>query len=420
MTIEEKSIKLAKLGLSEPKEVYDELIKYRESLLSSASSPDWVLNGDDKLEAELIKRNEPLIDLGLAIAANSSEVIKTLWGKYDERDKKLALAIKVGILGGTNASAISKEELAKVLKGAYVDHYESDEMACSLLKNKRARYVIEELLKRQQPFDSISQDRFLILLHSLSKNECLNTDQSDMESPDFTYWGIRKGLFKVVTEAPVNKSWLYPLYNLLGSIQEPYYPKASDEFNFSDFVKNWRNLSDEGKSPIGGYYTNLSLSEEFLCLCACLFGYKVFPPGSELTNQEDIVYRCAYYSRATLSKNQVSKAINRDGSIFIFSAMYNDSLLLNKDARNLIESELDSNLTDLYKKRIQYISKKNKSFKHHYIKSSENNGKFDSDSIKNDFAVLQASVNVQSSSLNKLKSAIYGLVTFSVVAFFLR
>jgi hypothetical protein len=422
MTTEEKSIRLAKLGLLEPQEVYEELMKYREALLSSSSSLDWVWNGDDKLEADLLKRNEPLIDLGLAVAANSSSVLKTLWGKYDEKDENLALAIKVGILSGSNATAIPNEELAKVLQGDYVKHYDSDDMAYALLKNQRARHVVEEFLKRQPPFESISNDRFPILLHALSKNNCLNLDGSDMESPDLTYWGIRKSIFNVVTEAPVTTSWLYPLYDLLSSLQETYYPKSSDEFNFSNFVNKWRNLPEEGKSPIDGYYTNLSLPEEFLCLCACLFGYKVFPPGSKLTDQEelDVVYRCAYYSRATLSKNQVSKAIEKDGSTFIFSAIYNDRLLLNNDTRNLIERELNSNLTHLYKRRIQQIGKQGARFQNDYSKSSEGEEKPVTESIKNAVATLQASVNSQSLTLNKLKSIIYGAVAFALVAFLLR
>lgn len=422
MIVEEKSVRLARLALLEPNLVYDELMKYKEELLSTTSSLDWVWNGDDKLETELLKRDEPLIDLGLAVAANSSTVLKTLWGKYDGKDESLALAIKVEILSGSNATAIPNEELAKVLQGAYVKHYDSDDMAYALLKNQRARHVVEEFLKRKPPFDSISNDRFPVLLHALSKNKCLNLDGSDMESPDLTYWGIRKSIFNLVTEAPVTTSWLYPLYDLLSSFQETYYPKPSDEFNFSDFVNKWRNLPEEGKSPIDGYYTNLSLPEEFLCLCACLFGYKVFPPGSKLTDQEelDVVYRCAYYSRATLSKNQVSKAIEKDGSIFIFSAIYNDRLLLNNDTRNLIEGELNSNLMHIYKRRIKKIGKHGAHSPNDYIKLSEGEQKSDADSILNSVVALQASVNSLAVTLHKLKSIIFGAVTFAVVAFLLR
>jgi hypothetical protein len=422
MVQEERSIRLARLAHLDPQLVYNELMKYKEELISTTSSLDWVWNGDDKLEAELLKRDEPLIDLGLAVAANSSSVLKTLWGKYDGKDQSLALAIKVGILSGSNATAIHNEELAKVLQGDYVKHFDSDDMAYALLKNQRARHVVEEFLKRKPPFDNISNDRFPVLLHALSKNKCLNLDGSDMESPDLTYWGIRKSIFNIVTEAPATTSWLYPLYDLLSSLQETYYPKRSDEFNFSDFIDKWRNLPEEGKSPIDGYYTNLSLPEEFLCLCACLFGYKVFPPGSKLTDQEelDVVYRCAYYSRATLSKNQVSKAIEKDGSIFVFSAIYNDRLLLDNDTRNLIEGELNSNLMHIYKKRIEKIGEQKANFQNNYNKFSEGEEKTDVDSIKNAVVALQSSVNSLSVTLNKLKNMIYGVAAFAVVAILLR
>jgi hypothetical protein len=422
MTTEEKSIRLAKLGLIEPQEVYEELMKYREALLSSSSSLDWIWSGDEKLEAELLKRDAPLIDLGLAIAANSSSVLKTLWGKYDGKDENLALAIKVGILSGTNASAIAEEELAKVLQGTYVKHYDSDDMAYALMKNQRARHVVEKLLKRQPPFDSISNDRFPVLLHALSKNNCLNVDGSDMESPDLTYWGIRKAIFNVVTEAPVTTSWLYPLYDLLSSIEETYYPKSADEFNFAEFVAKWRDLPDEGRTSIDGYYTNHTLPEEFLCLCACLFGYKVFPTGTELTDKEqaDVVYRCAYYSRASLSKSQISKALAKDGSTFVFSALYNDRHLINNETRELVESELTSNLKPLYNKRVQRLNKQGLRFNTHVGQSPEGERDGNSDGLQDTVEALRTSLKVLSVSFNKLKNVVYGVLAFAVVTYFTK
>lgn len=418
MKKEDKAIKHARLGLLEPEKVYEELITYKNELSSQSLNLDWVWDFDEKFEIELLNRDEPLIDLGLAQAAVSKVVVSTLWSKYENKNNQFELAIKVGILGGMNVSAIPTEYLVKILKGDYViDFDKKDEMAYALLKNKHARrVVIEDFLKKKTPFDNISEDRIPVLLNAIKSNQCLNIDKSDSESPDLTYWGIRDGIFKMVNEAPVSENWLYSLYDLLGEINDKYH--TLEEFDFPAFVKKWRDLPNEGSKTSDGYYTNLSFTEEFLCLVACLFGYKQFSKGSKFIEKEksDVVYRCGYYSVANLSTKQISEAIINDGPVFIMSALYNQDLLLRKEKREIIEDALSGNLNHLYNARIKFLKLKYPWFKSHLVQTTlaeESNE--DSSELKDAIDALHESSKAQNAELLHLKYIIYGLIIFAVI-----
>ena len=422
MKTEEKVIKHARLSLLEPQKVYEELIQYKEEISSKQINLDWVWGNDDKLEVELLSRDEPLIDLGLAQAAASKEVVETLWSKYDTKDKNFALAVKVGILGGLNASAIPTENLVKILEGEYVANFDDkDDLAYALLKNKHARrFVIKDLLNKKAPFNHISDDRMIVLLDAIKHNECLNIDKSDSESPDLTYWAIRGGLFKIITEAPVSQNWLYSLYDLLGVIQEKYFEK---EFDFAAFVEKWRALNTDNSSTSDGYYTNLSLNEEFLCLAACLIGYRGFSKEMKLSEKEktDIVYRCEYYSKASLSTKQITEAIINDGSVFIMSALYNHEILLHNNKRELIEEVISGNLSHLYNERIKLLKITYPWFKPNLTQSTESKeNKENSSELKESVDALRMSINTQYTELITLKYLVYGALIAALVFSWLR
>jgi hypothetical protein len=425
MKIEEKIIKRARLGLLEPEKVYEELIRYKEELSSKRINLDWVWGDDDKLEIELLRRNEPLIDLGLAQAASTKEVVSTLWTKYDAKDQTMALAVKIGILGGMNVSAIPSEEIINIIKGKYVGNFdEKDNMTYALLENKHARrLVVENLLNKKPPFDSIPEERMLVLLNAVKSNECLNIDTSDSESPDLTYWSIRDGLFKIINNAPVSKNWLYAIYDLLLAINEKYYTK--DEFNLDQFVAKWRMLpDDESTTSMEGWYTNLTLIEEFLCLVVCIFGFREFSKDIKLSENEklDVVYRSGYYSKAYLSTKQISEAIEKDGSLFIMSALYNYDLLLSDNKRKIIEESLSVNLVHLYNDRIKFLKQKYPHFKPQLIQENdftkEANSNVDFSETINS---LNASIKIQYSEILNLKQFIYGgAIAFLIISLIQR
>jgi hypothetical protein len=70
-TEQDQLIKLARLHLSPPEVVFEELKKQAQR-----SRREWVSYDDTKIEPMLLERNEPLINLGLACFGGQSPITR--------------------------------------------------------------------------------------------------------------------------------------------------------------------------------------------------------------------------------------------------------------------------------------------------------------------------------------------------------
>ena len=93
----ERRIQEARLIVSRPEQVFDELQKYGEQ------TKDEFLGGDKSLEASMLARNDPLIDLALASAATEAEVLASLYKRArvppkDATHERYLLGLRVAVL----------------------------------------------------------------------------------------------------------------------------------------------------------------------------------------------------------------------------------------------------------------------------------------------------------------------------------
>jgi hypothetical protein len=91
-----------------------------------------------------------------------------------------------------------------------------------------------------------------------------------------------------------------------------------------------------------GYFTSLSLKDEFRCLIAALYGCTwsnntLAVQGSP--SAKDVAMRCAYYGNAELSARQMKRGYERDRGVYVFAMMYNNNLFSNSKLRKLFEEE---------------------------------------------------------------------------------
>jgi hypothetical protein len=108
-------------------------------------------------------------------------------------------------------------------------------------------------------------------------------------------------------------------------------------------LSRWAKLDDkfDGK-PSEGYFTSLSIKDEFRCLIAALYGTTW--SNSRLTVQgspsaKDVAMRCACYGNAQLSERQMKAGYHRDGGEYLFATIYNKNLFSNSKLRKLFEEE---------------------------------------------------------------------------------
>ena len=75
-------------------------------------------------------------------------------------------------------------------------------------------------------------------------------------------------------------------------------------------------------------YTPLSSAEEFCCLIAALYGRgNKTARNYGSARDTNVVWRCAYYGRASLSLADMKRGNERDPGTFTFAALCNDGIL---------------------------------------------------------------------------------------------
>jgi hypothetical protein len=344
---QERLTQEARLSVASPEEVLRELKRI-------AQQPELELfaRRNDAIEALFVERNEPLINLGLACYGTSKEVFTALYKHglekpSDVADEHYKRGLRIGCLSNRSVPAahlafdfprdlIGPEEIHRVLAAG--EDAEAEALICNPSVSDR---LLEELYKRTGAFAALAEERWSTLVYLSRKNKRLVTREDSDAGPDTGHYAVNRAIFQLLETAPLDKHWLHVLYGLLDALdfQQVAHPEKIEKA-----LARWSQLDDRGHKgePLEGYWTSLSLKDEFRCLIAALYGRtwsnnKLAVQGSP--SAADVAMRCAYYGNAELSMSQMKAGYNRDGSEYVFAVMYNDNVLSNNKLRKFFEQE---------------------------------------------------------------------------------
>jgi hypothetical protein len=339
---QERLTQEARLSVASPEEVFRELKRI-------AQRPRLELMGrDEAIEALLVERSHPLINLGLACYGTSEEVFKALYKHglekpADAADERYKRGLRIGCLSNRSVRAahwvsdfprklIGPEEIHRVL--AVGDDAEAEALICNPSVSDE---LLEELYGHTGAFAALAEERWLKLISLSGKNERLVTNEDDDFMPDMGHRGVHRAIFGLLETAPVNIHWLRVLYGLLDQLD---FRQVARPETIKTVLSRWAQLDDKfnGK-PMEGYSTSLSIKDEFRCLIAAPYGRT---QGSLWA--ADVAMRCAYYGNAELSTIKMRAGYNRDRGVYVFATMYNDNLFSNYRLRKLFEKNTWSGL----------------------------------------------------------------------------
>jgi hypothetical protein len=347
---QERLTQEARLSVVSPEEVVRELKRI-------AQKPRYELLGRDNkaIEALLVERNDPVINLGLACYGTSKEVFTALYKHglekpTDVADARYKRGLRIGCLSNRSVRAahfvfdfpselIGPEEIHRVLLAAG-ESAEAEALICNPSVSDK---LLEELYGRTGAFATIPDKRWNHLVYLSRKNERLVTREDSDDMPDTGHYGIQHAIFRLLETAPVHYHWLHVLQALLDQLdfQQVAHPETIDAA-----LSRWAKLDDNinGKT-IEGYSTSLSLKDEFRCLIAALYG------GTWLNKHvvqsspsaKDVAVRSAYYGSAELSEKEMKAGYEREADVYVFATMYNDNLFYSSfyssKLRKLFEEE---------------------------------------------------------------------------------
>ena len=341
-------------------EVFKELRSY------GAQAKANHLDGDEQLEKSLLERGDPLIDLGLACYGSDKGVVSELYKKAliapntpaDARYRKglriacLSNQVLDGLYCSFPREIIGEDETRRVLCEADWDEAEAlicnPEIECALL---------QALYERTEPFSTISEHRWLILVHKSAKNTRLIDCRDEFESQyfDFGFTQVQEAILKLLEIAPVTLQWscdaLYPLLEGL----DPQHVARPDKIDH--VLERWSAVATDYK----GYFTSLEMKDEFRCLIAALYG-QTFANDKTVVlgtaTAPDVARRCAFYGNAQLTPKEMRKGRGRDGAVFEFAVLFNDHVYLKPKLRKLLEEYLTGNGRAHYLRRCEQLHKR--------------------------------------------------------------
>jgi hypothetical protein len=232
----------------------------------------------DAIEALLVERNDPLINLGLACYGTNEEVFKALYKHglakpTDAVDERYKRGLRIGCLSNRAVPAanfdfdfprqlIGSEEIHRVLAAG-----DDGEVEALISNPSVSDKLLQELYERKGAFATLPEDRWRNLIYLSRKNERL---VSEKDYGDVEHWKIQDAIFRLLETAPIHYRWLVVLYGLLDQLdfQHVSHPETIDAV-----LSRWAKLdvNTDGKL-IEGYFTSLSLKDEFRSLIAALYG----------------------------------------------------------------------------------------------------------------------------------------------------
>ena len=296
---QERLTQEARLSVASPEEVLRELKRI-------AQRPRLELLGrNGAIEALLVERNDPLITLGLACYGTSEEVFTALYKHglakpADAADERYKLGLRICCLSNRSVVAahwvrdfprrlIGPEEIQRVLAAG-----EDGEAEALICNPSVSDDLLEELYGRTGAFATLAEERWRNLIYLSRKNERLVTEEDSDDMPDMGHYRIHHAIFKLLEIAPVHNHWLHVLYGLLDQLD---FQHVAHPEKIEAVLSRWGKL--DGKME--GYFTSLSLKDEFRCLIAALYGTTFSNNKSAVQGSrsaKDVAMRCAYYGNA--------------------------------------------------------------------------------------------------------------------------
>lgn len=366
----ERRTRLARLMISSPEVVYEGLKAYSADVHASPYTAS-----NELLENSLAERDDPLIDLGLATFGSNPELVGNLYrkGKEPGGDERHKQGLRLAVLGNETVNAkgifsrfpgntLGEEEVAFVLKQAGWSEAET-----RLLNPEVSDEVLLALYRGVGVAEGLDDDRRRHLVTVTGSNPRLTTNNDNDDGPDMGHWDLHKAIFEMLETVPTSNWWASDLRYFLMRL-DPSQVKRPD--NIDAALERWQvdeNGATEEPDKNDQYNeTGLSNRMELRCVIAALYGEsygkkKVVIHGT--AEDEDVARRCVYYGNASLDVKAIESGYEKDKNVFVFAAMMNDDIFLNKKTRKFFEEEcLNGGNSHRYKARCEQLHKRRKWF----------------------------------------------------------
>jgi hypothetical protein len=190
-TEQDQFVKQAWLHLSPPEAVFEELKRQ-----ARRSRYEWHHYDDKKIEPTLLKRNEPLINLGLACFGGNREVFRALYKHSltqpeSDTDAIYKRGLRIGCLSNQIAAKVNPDFPAQLIgtdeMQRIIARGEDAETTAIMRNPSVSDKMLEALYLRSGLFTSLPEERWASLIARSAQNERLRTNRAYPVSADTHY-----------------------------------------------------------------------------------------------------------------------------------------------------------------------------------------------------------------------------------------
>ncbi|AOW77219.1 hypothetical protein A3Q34_16945 [Colwellia sp. PAMC 20917] len=298
---------------SEPQFVFDSLEKNRRKKIN-------IMDEDrSKLEEMLLERNDPIIDLALALHGSTPDIGYEL---FKRPDKELQLAT----LSGTQVlkEFLGKDDFADRVLNDLIEKDDTELYRAYFSNDLLPDEIIISLYEREEPFDKLDDRDWVLCCSYTDKNKRISTpyDRTWIDGFDeYLYNSLFHAGWKLFEKFPKT-----PLAaNVLSQLACKLVTQTPHDFNIIDALNRWQKETDTDSDAYDmarSYGANMITdSREF----------------QELKKSDDFALRKAYYrNQKWVKPEDVLEGFEKDSINYIDEALNNMNIFSNAEAREAL------------------------------------------------------------------------------------
>lgn len=285
--------------------------------------PPTLYDGPTILEYLLIRRRDPLIDLGIAQYGNSDPAIRRAFMRGNTGVRCAALSNpRIGPSRGFHGGWLVEGDIKELVEnGSYAE-------LISLTTNEHlGNGSLVWLIKKIGEFSELSDNQHIKLLFRLAKNPRMNTPFDDSVYDGWAeheHGTVFSAAWDLAREMPTTQQNASALETLLQNTQLPIGYENPEEV-----IERWRidEETEEGKEPYdASYYLRSRIAD-------------VLKADKELLQSDDLALRKSFYRRfAPWEFKDWSSFVEKDGEPAFDSIIENNYLWHEADNRKKLRS----------------------------------------------------------------------------------
>ena len=296
--------------------------------------PPSTVGGVEAIEQALLKRDEPLVKLGLALYGGLSE--DTAIRLYKNGDMTIKKAVLSGEMVKHAIPGAAAQQWVFIILEEILQSLDEDfELLCAFLSNEGiSDYVVADLFERKGHFKDLTADQWIVAVTQIIANPCMSISsyhesyhQTLLNLSSIPHYDRRfEAAWKLFETMPVDDKSAARLSDL-GETLAPcghwLISTAPDDMDVQGAIKRWEKAESDDKY---GWYRK----------CRAALGRLL--EEDMLKDSDDIALRQAYYGsgRTWSNVDEVWDVCERDTDKFLDVAVENTKLYEKNETRKAL------------------------------------------------------------------------------------